>query len=55
MLDQTNGEILSCALSGCPSPTVLAKGQASPSSVAVDDTSVYWADYGGTTVMRVIK
>ena len=36
--------------------TILAKDQASPASVAVGDTSVYWANYIiGGAVMKVAK
>lgn len=49
------GEILSCPLAGCTTPTVLADMQAQPQSVAVDDVSVYWANSAGGSVMRVMK
>jgi hypothetical protein len=54
-LQEMGGKVLSCPLAGCTTPTVLADMQASPSSVAVDETSVYWANSGGSTVMRVMK
>jgi hypothetical protein len=50
-----SGKVLSCPLSGCTEPTVLAEMQNMPTSVAVDSTSVYWANSGGATIMRVMK
>jgi hypothetical protein len=47
------GKVLSCALSGCATPTVLADMQKEPMALAVDDTSVYWAD--SNELMRVMK
>jgi hypothetical protein len=49
------GKVLSCPLAGCTTPVVLADLQANPAAVAVDDASVYWANSGGSTVMRVMK
>jgi hypothetical protein len=53
-LFDASGSVLSCPLAGCSTPTVLATMQIQPTSVAVDDISVYWANSGGT-VMRVMK
>jgi hypothetical protein len=49
------GNVLSCPLSGCTTPTVLAASQGQPTAIAVDNTAVYWADYLAGAVMRVMK
>jgi hypothetical protein len=47
------GGVFQCATTGCGSaPVALARGQAAPSFIAVDDSGVYWSNYGGGTVMR---
>lgn len=49
-----NGEIVSCAVSGCnQSPTVVAVNQISPSLLLLDGTSVYWCSAG--RIMKVAK
>jgi hypothetical protein len=50
-----DGMVLSCPLAGCTEPTVLGAMQDSPTSVAQDDVSVYWANSRGNAVMRVMK
>jgi hypothetical protein len=50
-----DGMVLSCPLAGCTEPTILGAMQDSPTSVAQDDVSVYWANNRGNTVMRVMK
>jgi hypothetical protein len=54
-LFQEDGQVLSCPLEGCKTPKVLAMHQNLPTSVAVDDTSVYWASSGANAIMRVSK
>jgi hypothetical protein len=34
--------IIKCPLSGCPTPTPLFRGQASPAAFAADTTAIYW-------------
>jgi hypothetical protein len=36
---------------GCPTSSALATGQLSPAFIAVDETWVYWTDFGGTGTM----
>jgi hypothetical protein len=44
------GKILKCAKAGCPTgATVLADGLDSPSSVATDGVSIYWAERNSNT------
>jgi hypothetical protein len=53
LLGGTRGKVLSCALSGCATPTVLGDMQKEPIAIAVDDASVYWAN--SNELMRVMK
>lgn len=43
------GSVHRCDLPSCTSNTLLAGHQASPSDIAVDGTSVYWANHGDST------
>jgi hypothetical protein len=54
-LDSLAGQVLSCPLAGCVTPVVLGDMQKNPTAIAVDDTAVYWTNYGGGSVMRVMK
>jgi hypothetical protein len=55
VLEEKEGKVLSCPLSNCKTPIVLADMQAVPTAIAVDDTAVYWANSGAGTIMRVMK
>ncbi|MFO0761221.1 MAG: hypothetical protein U0359_32380 [Byssovorax sp.] len=44
--DGQNGRVLACAPADCASPIEIAKGQSSPSAIALTSTSVLWADVG---------
>ncbi len=37
-----NDAIVSCPVSGCATPTILFRGQASPAAFAADATAIYW-------------
>jgi len=56
MSDNADATISKCAKTGCNgAPTVLASGQAGPRDVAVDATSVYWANETGGTIVKLDK
>jgi hypothetical protein len=45
--DKYVGRVMKCAISGCGGvPTVLAAGLGNTAGIAVDQTSVYWIEYG---------
>ena len=37
-----NDAVVRCPLSGCATPTILFRGQASPFAFAADATAIYW-------------
>jgi hypothetical protein len=45
------GQVLRCAVDGCPGPTVVASGRSFPTGVIADDTDVYWIDVGSASSM----
>jgi hypothetical protein len=47
-----DGGILRCSTGGCATPTTLAKGQANPYAVVVDESGAYWTNIDDGTVMR---
>ena len=48
------GSVLRCPVTGCPGgPTEIATGQDIPGAIAVDDTSVYWVNQGGDSIMKL--
>ncbi len=48
----TPGQVTKCPLTGCgSSATLVAAGQASPSAIAVDASSVYWANVDDGTIV----
>jgi hypothetical protein len=42
----SNGDLRTCTIVGCTSPSVRATGIMLPRAVVVDDTAVYWTDEG---------
>lgn len=48
----SDGSVNRVSLSG-GAPTTLAAGQGQPGGIAVDDRSVYWANYGSGTIQKV--
>lgn len=52
--DYNAGEVLSVPLAG-GTPTTLVTGQQGPVAIAVDSTSVYWANSDGSIWRRTPK
>jgi hypothetical protein len=47
------GGVFQCPTTGCGAgPKVIAKGQAYPIFIAVDDSGIYWSNYSEGTVLR---
>ncbi len=46
----TGGSIHRCDFIDCGNPKVIAVGQASPNYLALDNTYVYWSNFGGGTL-----
>jgi hypothetical protein len=56
----TSGSISRCDFPLCGNPTLLADGQATPVDIALDATTIYWANSGGATpsagaIMKLAK
>jgi hypothetical protein len=55
MGDYVEGSVARVLKSGGGIPVTLVGGVSQPNSIAVDDTSIYWSNYGDDTVMRALK
>ena len=51
----TGGSVASCAVGGCSAPTTLASSQGQPEGIAIDATTIYWADESSGNIMKLPK
>jgi hypothetical protein len=51
--DTNAGTVMSVRSDGCDGAVAIATGQSAPTAIAVDDSGVYWTNYGGGQIMKL--